>query len=356
MPNATNTNEPSAIEQEYNIRPVESPILTGWKVDAVAALTRSIVGPAFIDALSKKNDLGCVRRLAEDIMHIPPLYYPMSSKSDKKNLATSDNGSSIFGRLLPETTFDVGPLWKNKKNVQAHTPPVDANGFSYTSIADYLKAYTQGEVTPVQVVKAYLEIVQESDALNPPLNAILSLDVEQTEQMLKDAQDSAGRYANGKTKGPLDGILVAVKDSEDVRGYQTSKGTSFLGQLHGKADSDGRIVQLLRASGAIIVGKTNMHEMGMGTTGFNLHWGTPRNPYDTGRYTGGSSSGSAAAVAAGLGTQKVGTFVRAAFPCKVCTNTNSPVCCFLFLKFLLPWQLTEVVPFVFQQPCVVLWG
>ena len=189
MPNATNTNEPSAIEQEYNIRPVESPILTGWKVDAVAALTRSIVGPAFIDALSKKNDLGCVRRLAEDIMHIPPLYYPMSSKSDKKNLATSDNGSSIFGRLLPETTFDVGPLWKNKKNVQAHTPPVDANGFSYTSIADYLKAYTQGEVTPVQVVKAYLEIVQESDALNPPLNAILSLDVEQTEQMLKDAQD-----------------------------------------------------------------------------------------------------------------------------------------------------------------------
>ena len=141
-----------------------------------------------------------------------------------------------------------------------------------------------------------------------------------------------------------------------MRGYQTSKGTSFLGQLHGKADSDGRIVQLLRASGAIIVGKTNMHEMGMGTTGFNLHWGTPRNPYDTGRYTGGSSSGSAAAVAAGLGTQKVGTFVRAAFPCKVCTNTNSPVCCFLFLKFLLPWQLTEVVPFVFQQPCVVLWG
>lgn len=306
MSKSTDDAESSEIGQEYNVRPIESPILTGWKVDAAASLTRSIVGPPYIDLLLKKNDVACVRRLAAKIMHIPPIYYPMSSIAAKKKLESADNGSSMFGMLLAagETTFDTSPLWKDEKNVLAHTPPVDTtryDGFAYASIADYLKAYTQAEVTPVQVVKAYLEIVEECDALNPPLKAILPLEVEQTEQMLKDAQASAERYANGQAKGPLDGILVAIKDSEDVRGYETSKGTSFLGKVNGKANSDGRIPQLLRDAGAIIAGKTNMHELGTGTTGFNLHWGTPRNPYDPQRYTGGSSSGSAAAVAAGLG-------------------------------------------------------
>lgn len=290
---------------EYNIRPIESPILTGWKVDAVAGLTRSVLGGTFLQSLKKRNDMECVRRLAEKLMHIPPMHYPMSNKARTGGTESKDN-QSILGRLLPgsagdQTPFDFTPLWKDEENVKAHTPPVD-DGFAFASIADYRNAYEEGEVTPVHVLKAYLEAVEESEALTPPLRAILSLNAEQKEQMFIDAQESAQRYAKGESKSPLDGILVALKDSEDVRGYETGKGTSFLGELNGKAKSDGRIAALLREAGAIIVGKTNMHEIGIGTTGFNLHWGTPRNPYDPERFTGGSSSGSAAAVAAGLGT------------------------------------------------------
>ncbi len=294
---------------EYDMRPIESPILTGWKVDAVAGLTRSVLGGTFIQYLNKRNDVECVRRLANKLMHLPPKYYPMSNKT-KHDDAESTNNQSIIGRLMPggvedRTASDFAPLWKDKENVKAHTPPVDGTeceGFAFASIADYRQAYEQGEVTPVHVLKAYLEIVEESEALTPPLRAILSLNGEQKGEMVKDAQESAERYAIGAPKSPLDGILVALKDSEDVRGYETGKGTSFLGEVNGKAKSDGRIAVLLREAGAIIVGKTNMHEIGIGTTGFNLHWGTPRNPYDPERYTGGSSSGSAAAVAAGLGT------------------------------------------------------
>ena len=193
MSKSTDTDDSSATGEVYNIRPIQSPVLTGWKVDAMASLTRSILGPTVIDYLNKKNDLACVQRLAGKLMDVPPIYYPMSIKAaDKKKLEsadTSNGSSSIFGMLLPEgeTTFDVGPLWKDETNVQAHTPPVDTmkfDGFAYASIADYLKAYSQGEVTPVQVVKAYLEIVQECDALNPPLKAILPLEAEQKEQML----------------------------------------------------------------------------------------------------------------------------------------------------------------------------
>ena len=294
---------------EYNMRHIESPILTGWKVDAVAGLTRSVLGGPFIQYLNKRNDLECVRRLANKLMHLPPIYYPMSNKTQNNNGESTDK-QTIIGRLMPgrvedRTESDFAPLWKDEENVKAHTPPVDGidcEGFAFTSIADYRQAYEQGEVTPVHVLKAYLEIVEESEALTPPLRAILSLNAEQKKAMLKDAHESTERYAVGASKSPLDGILVALKDSEDVRGYETGKGTSFLGELNGKAKSDGRIAVLLREAGAIIVGKTNMHEIGIGTTGFNLHWGTPRNPYDPEHYTGGSSSGSAAAVAAGLGT------------------------------------------------------
>ena len=90
-----------------------------------------------------------------------------------------------------------------------------------------------------------------------------------------------------------------------MAGYKTFKGTSFYGEIAG-IEVDCRIVELLRNAGAIIGGKTNMHEIGLGTTGHNTHWGTPRNPYDPSRYTGGSSSGSAAAVACGLVPLAVG--------------------------------------------------
>ena len=97
---------------------------------------------------------------------------------------------------------------------------------------------------------------------------------------------------------------VAVKDELDVTPYGTTVGTSFLGRE--PASKDAHAVARLRAAGALIIGKANMHELGLGVTGINPHHGAARNPYAPHHATGGSSSGSAAAVAAGLCPLAVG--------------------------------------------------
>src|SRR6185503_3475802 len=98
---------------------------------------------------------------------------------------------------------------------------------------------------------------------------------------------------------------VAIKDQIDVLGYPTTSGTSFLGASSARADA--LAVARLRSAGAILLGKANLHELGMAPSGINPHHGTARNPYDPARDTGGSSSGSAAAVAAGLTPIALGT-------------------------------------------------
>jgi Asp-tRNA(Asn)/Glu-tRNA(Gln) amidotransferase A subunit family amidase len=116
--------------------------------------------------------------------------------------------------------------------------------------------------------------------------------------VVEQACASAQRWESGQTRGPLDGVPVAVKDEFDVRGYATTAGTRFLGRT--KATADALVVARLRAAGAIVFGKTNMHELGVHPSGLNPWHGTARNPYDPSRDTGGSSSGSGAVVALGV--------------------------------------------------------
>jgi Asp-tRNA(Asn)/Glu-tRNA(Gln) amidotransferase A subunit family amidase len=118
------------------------------------------------------------------------------------------------------------------------------------------------------------------------------------EDVLRQAEAATKRIKAGKALSLLDGVPVAVKDEVDMVPYPTTAGTSFLGVTAAKEDST--VVARFRSAGALLIGKTNMHEIGIGVTGLNLVHGTPRNPYAPNHYTGGSSSGSAAAVAAGL--------------------------------------------------------
>jgi Asp-tRNA(Asn)/Glu-tRNA(Gln) amidotransferase A subunit family amidase len=96
----------------------------------------------------------------------------------------------------------------------------------------------------------------------------------------------------------FDGVPVAVKDEVDMVPYPTTVGTAFLGKTPASADST--VVARMRQAGALLIGKANMHEIGINVTGFNPHHGTTRNPYNPNHYTGGSSSGPGTAVAAGL--------------------------------------------------------
>lgn len=118
-----------------------------------------------------------------------------------------------------------------------------------------------------------------------------------------DAADAAAR--EGRSLGPLHGMVVALKDCIDVGGLRGTAGSRVFADRIAPADAT--VVARLRAAGAIIIGTANLHEFCFGGTTQNAHWGACRNPWDTTRIPGGSSGGSAVAVAAGMAEAALGT-------------------------------------------------
>jgi aspartyl-tRNA(Asn)/glutamyl-tRNA(Gln) amidotransferase subunit A len=119
------------------------------------------------------------------------------------------------------------------------------------------------------------------------------------------AAQADDELAAGIDRGPLHGIPVALKDLFHVRGVPTTAGSKVLADFI--PDRDSEVTRRLTAAGAVIVGKTNLHEIAYGITSSNPHYGTVRNPWDTDRIPGGSSGGSAAAVADGMALMAMGT-------------------------------------------------
>ena len=143
--------------------------------------------------------------------------------------------------------------------------------------------------------------IQRAESKPVKLNTVTQIN----EPLARKAADaSEARWKEGKPLSVLDGVPFTAKEEFDIAGYKTTVGTGFLGRE--PATETATCVQRLMDAGAILVGKTNMHEIGIGVTGFNPHHGTPRNPYNLNHHTGGSSSGAGAAVAAGLGPIAIG--------------------------------------------------
>src|SRR5215216_6509127 len=120
-----------------------------------------------------------------------------------------------------------------------------------------------------------------------------------------DAADA--RSAIGVTLGPLDGVIVSIKDLFDIAGEVTRAGSKVLADEGIAAAADAPVVQRLRAAGAVIVAKTNMSEFAFSGIGANPHYGTPGNPFDRARVPGGSTSGGGVAVADGMCEIAIGT-------------------------------------------------
>ncbi len=173
--------------------------------------------------------------------------------------------------------------------------PINEAPFRFWTVMDYAAAYREGRHTPVQVATRVVEALEQAEGLTPPLRAMLSSD---TDEIMALARASTARFEQGAPRGIFDGVPVAVKDEFHQAGYPTTVGTSFLGRE--PQTEDATVVQRFRDAGAMLIGKANMHEIGIGVTGINPHHGPARNPYDPACFTGGSSSGSAASVAAGL--------------------------------------------------------
>uniref|UniRef100_A0A8C3ECU6 Uncharacterized protein n=1 Tax=Corvus moneduloides TaxID=1196302 RepID=A0A8C3ECU6_CORMO len=179
-----------------------------------------------------------------------------------------------------------------------------SNGFSFKGIKDYLECYQSGKLTPSQVAKNIIAMLEDCDKSTPPLRAVVQWD---REQIMLMAEASTTRYRNKCTLSCLDGIPVCLKEEFKVVPYHHRVGTVYLGTQ--PETEDATVAKKLREAGAIIIGVSNMHELGTGTTGCNpnRYHKIPRNPYNPNHFTGGSSSGSAAAVAAGLCPVAIGT-------------------------------------------------
>jgi len=156
------------------------------------------------------------------------------------------------------------------------------------------------ETSAAEVVLAALERIARHDGELNCFTAVLR------ERALADAESLDRRIAAGEEPGPLAGVPFGVKDLFDVAGVVTLAGSKILAGGH-PARRDAPLVQRLRAAGAVLVGCQNMDEFAYGFTGENAHYGATRNPHDLARVAGGSSSGSAAAVAAGLTPLSLGS-------------------------------------------------
>ena len=167
------------------------------------------------------------------------------------------------------------------------------------TISEVAPKIRDGEVSPVALTELYLERIER---LNPLLSAYLT---PTPESALEEAAAAEKEIRGGNYRGPLHGIPVSIKDNFATRGVRTTAGAKALSD--NIPDFDATVVTRLREAGAVSLGKTNMHEWAKGSHGVNPFYGTPCNPWDTNCIPGGSSSGSAVAVAAGMCMATVGT-------------------------------------------------
>lgn len=165
------------------------------------------------------------------------------------------------------------------------------------TISAALDLLSYQKTTPQDLARACFDRINR---LNPTLNAYITvIDPQEALEAQQPPVNTAPLYR------ALRGIPIAVKDLIDVHGVRTTIGSKFFADH--VADEDAFVVEKLRQSGALINGKTNTHEIALGITGNNPHFGTARNPWNKERIPGGSSSGSAIAVATGMALGALGT-------------------------------------------------
>ena len=167
------------------------------------------------------------------------------------------------------------------------------------TIEEFARRFRAREVTALEITNSCL---QRIDQLQPSLNAFIRV---MADEAKRDAETADREFASGRDRGPLHGVPIAVKDIIDVRGIPTTA-ASRVREGH-IAAADAPVITRLRDAGAVIVGKTNLDEFAFGTTSENSAFGAIRHPLDTSRSPGGSSGGSAVAVATGMALAALGS-------------------------------------------------
>ncbi len=170
---------------------------------------------------------------------------------------------------------------------------------AFSTIEEAAQLLRARKVSSLELVDAALERIER---LNPSLNAFVTLTADAAR---KQARAADREFRAGAFRGPLHGIPITIKDNFLTKGVRTTAGSKILGDF--VPDFDSHVVARLKHAGAISLGKTLLNEFAYGIHGRNPHFGDVHNPWDLARTPGGSSSGSAASLAAGIGFGSLGT-------------------------------------------------
>jgi amidase len=207
------------------------------------------------------------------------------SRREALKLGSNAAVSAAVAPLLSGNTVEANPC-------SAKAPDSSAD-ICYMRAVDMAKAIREKKLSAREVMRAHLKQISR---VNSKVNAIVTLVAE--EQLMAQAAAADESLAKGKLLGALHGMPVGAKDLHETAGIRTTYGSP----LHRDfvPDFDCRVVQREKAAGAIVVGKTNVPEFGLGSQTFNPVFGPTRNPYDVSKTCGGSTGGGAVALACGM--------------------------------------------------------
>jgi aspartyl-tRNA(Asn)/glutamyl-tRNA(Gln) amidotransferase subunit A len=174
---------------------------------------------------------------------------------------------------------------------------------AFASIGEIGRLFRARKLSPLELTEFVLERIRR---INPKINAYITVCEETALAQAKQAESAFTRKGRGKgAPGPLFGVPISLKDNIHTKDIRTTGGSQILRNF--VPSQDAPVVSALKKAGAIILGKTNLHEFAYGVTTNNPHFGATKNPWDLERVPGGSSGGSAAALAAGLCYGSIGT-------------------------------------------------
>lgn len=172
-------------------------------------------------------------------------------------------------------------------------------GASSLTLKEAANAVASREISALDLVSSSLETISEIDG---KLNAFIAV---MADSAIEEAERADRELEEGRLRGPLHGVPIAIKDIIDIEGYPTQCHSRVAPSIPVRKDAE--VIARLRAAGAIIIGKTALHEFASGGPSFDLPWPPARNPWLTTHHPGGSSSGSAVAVSSGMVAGAIGT-------------------------------------------------
>ena len=284
----------------YDIQPIDSPTATGWKLQVLSwLLAQGPIGGILRRNLLNKNEFYRLREISAQIPNLPVLHHPIRRLSTEER--KEREGDQKRGELYESF---ASRLAKNAKSTDDVETAFQLK-FPRRSIRHYHEQYKNNGVKPSDVILNTLSVIEDWEE-TMKLNIFAKI---LPSEVVKAAKESDERYAMGKPLSMLDGVPIAVKDCIDVADHTIYNGKSPKAEHRAgwaEPTGDDPIVKRLRDAGAIVLGTTIMTEGGVTPLGWSAHFQGPYNVYNFDRYCGGSSSGSAVAVAAGLVPAAIG--------------------------------------------------